>query len=69
LKEIVSIQEVEQNKSFKTIAGELGVDPSLLSRWIAGKGPLIQNDILSLASNLSPVVYTFLGISRPEDTD
>jgi hypothetical protein len=32
LKEIVSIQEVELNKIFRTIAGELGVDPSLLGR-------------------------------------
>jgi len=45
--------------------GEFGVNPSILSRWIAGMGPLTQADIRLLATKLSPVVYTFLGSPRP----
>lgn len=69
LKDVVTEQETELYKSFRKIAEELGVDPSLLSRWMAGKGPLSQNDIRMLASKLGPVVYTFLGIPRPDDTE
>jgi hypothetical protein len=64
LKEIVTEQEA--SKSYWKIAAELGVEPSLLSRWLAGMGPLSQNDIRVLSSNLSPVVYTFLGLPRPD---
>ena len=64
LKEIVTEQEVL--KSYWKIAEELGVDPSLLSRWLAGMGPLSQNDIRVFSSNLGPVVYTFLGLPRPD---
>ena len=64
LNEVVTEQEA--SKLFWKIAEELGVDPSLLSRWLAGMGPLNQNDIRVLSSNLSPVVYTFLGLPRPD---
>lgn len=64
LKDIVKEQEDE--KGFRKIADELGVKPSILSRWIAGWGPLNQQNILSLSSKLGPVVYTFLGLSRPD---
>ncbi|MGB6681045.1 MAG: helix-turn-helix transcriptional regulator, partial [Candidatus Bathyarchaeia archaeon] len=67
LKDIVTEQEAK--KGFRKIAEELGVAPSILSRWIAGMGPLSQNDIRMLASKLGPVVYTFLGIPRPDDTE
>jgi hypothetical protein len=63
LKDVVKEQEDE--KGFRSIAEELGVNPSMLSRWIGGMGPLCHNDILNLASNLGPVVYSFLGIPRP----
>ena len=64
LKEIITEQEA--SKTYWKIAEELGVKPSLLSRWIAGMGPLSQNDIRLLSSNLGPVVYTFLGLPRPD---
>lgn len=56
---------VNQKREFRQIAADFGVNPSILSRWIVGKGPLTQADIKSLAAYLSPVVYTFLGIPRP----
>jgi hypothetical protein len=63
LKDVV--EEQEHEKGFRRISEELGVDPSMLSRWIGGMGPLNQDDIRKLASQLGPVVYTFLGLSRP----
>jgi hypothetical protein len=61
--------EVKEKKEFRQIAIELGVNPSILSRWLGGQGPLTQTHIQSLASNLSPVVYSFLGLSRPKNED
>jgi len=66
LKDIILEQEAE--KGFRKIANELGVNPSILSRWMAGMGPLKQKNIRLLASKLGPVVYTFLGFPRPEYT-
>lgn len=65
LKEIIRENEIYHKKGFHQIAGELGVKPSILSRWVAGMGPLTQIDIQILAANLSPMVYTFLGLARP----
>lgn len=65
LKDTVREFEVKNKKGFSQIGNELGVNPSNLSRWIAGRGPLTQHDIQNLASHLSPVVYTFLGLPRP----
>jgi len=67
LKEIITQQETEQRKGFRQIAAELGVDPALLSRWIAGAGPLNEESIRALVTNLGPVVYTYLGIPRPNN--
>ena len=64
LKDIVTEQEAK--KGFRKIAEELGVAPSILSRWIAGMGPLNQNDIRLLTSYFGPVVYTFLGFPSPD---
>jgi hypothetical protein len=64
LKEIVKKREASE--SYWKIARELSVNPSLLSRWIAGFGPLCQDDIRELSSVLGPVVYTFLGLPRPD---
>ena len=64
LEEIV--REQEEEKGFRKIADEFGIDPSILSRWLAGMGPLSQNDIRVLSSNLGPMVYTFLGLPRPD---
>jgi hypothetical protein len=66
LTEIIRTQEVEQ--SYRKIAEELGITPSKLSRWVAGWGPLNQQDIDCLALSLGPVVYAFLGIPRPDYT-
>lgn len=63
------VREQEGEKGFRTIAGEIGVKPSILSRWIGGMGPLNRNDIKKLAAKLGPTVYTFLGLVRPEDVD
>ena len=65
LKETIRESETKHNKEFRQIAAELGVRPSILSRWIGGMGPMTHTDIRLLASNLSPVVYTFLGLPRP----
>ena len=65
LSELVREYEGKEKKEFRQIAVELGVNPSILSRWIVGKGPMTQADIQSLAAHLSPVVYTFLGLQRP----
>jgi hypothetical protein len=66
LKEVISEQETEQRKGYSGIAEDLGVPPSILSRWIAGWGPLNQHDIDLLASKLGPVIYTYLHIPRPD---
>jgi len=65
LKEIIRENETRNHVEFRQIASELGVKPSILSRWIAGMGPLTHVDIQTLAANLNPVVYTFLGLPRP----
>ena len=65
LKEIIRENEIYHKKGYLQIAGELGVNPSILSRWLAGMGPLTQVDLKILAVNLSPVVYSFLGLARP----
>jgi hypothetical protein len=65
LKETVKEQERDQRKVYSSIANELGISPSILSRWIGGMGPLNQNDIQSLASIYGEVVYTYLHIPRP----
>jgi hypothetical protein len=65
LKDTIRDYEVYQKKEFKQIAHEFGVKPSILSRWIAGMGPMTKTDIQMLATNLNPVVYTFLGLPRP----
>ena len=69
MKDYIRENEVIHKKGFRQIASQLGVDPSILSRWIAGMGPLTQHDIQILAANLSPVVYSFLGVSRPDHQD
>jgi hypothetical protein len=63
------VREQEKEKGFRKTADEFGVAPSILSRWLAGMGPLNLNDIQKLAAKLGPVVYTFLGIPRPDDTE
>lgn len=62
-----TVRECEEKKKmeFRQIAAELGVKPSILSRWIVGSGPLNQQDIQNLASKLGFVVYTFLFLPRP----
>ena len=63
------IREQEDEKGFVKIAEELGVTPSILSRWVGGMGPLNREDIQNLAEKLGPSVYTFLGLVRPDDVD
>lgn len=65
LKDTTRDFEKNQKKEFKQIARELGVKPSILSRWIAGMGPMTQTDIQMLAANLNPIVYTLLRLPRP----
>ena len=67
LKEIITQQETEHRKGFRQIATELGVDPALLSPWIAGAGPLNEESIRALVANLGPVVYIYLGMPRPNN--
>ena len=66
LKDVVLEYQVFDNLEFRQIGAQLGVNPSYLSRWLGGKGPLTQTDISFIASNLSPVVYTYLGLPRPQ---
>ena len=67
LKGIITQQETKQRKGFRQSAAELGVDPALLSRWIAGAGPLNEESIRALVANLGPVVYIYLGMPRPNN--
>jgi hypothetical protein len=69
LNDVVRECRVTDNLEFRQIGAQLGVNPSFLSRWLGGMGPLTQTDINLLASNLSPVVYTFLGLPRPQFED
>lgn len=66
IKDYIRENEVYHQKGFQRIAGEIGVNPSNLSRWIAGKGPLTQHDIRLLAYHLSDIVYSFLGLYPPD---
>jgi hypothetical protein len=65
LNDTVKEYQVIERKEFRQIGVDLGVNPSILSRWIVGKGPLNQQNIQVLASKLGTVVYTFLGLPRP----
>jgi hypothetical protein len=56
--------ECNWNKSFRHNAIELVVNPSFLSRWIAGVGPLTDIDVSILTTNLSTVVYPFLSLAH-----
>ena len=67
MKAIVTERGIEQKKSFMHIADELGVEPSSLSRWLGGMGPLNQKDIHALATNISPTVYTLLQLPWPNN--
>ena len=69
LNDVIAEQEIEGGKGFARIAEELGVQASILSRWMGGMGPLSQNDVQNLTSKLGPVVYTYLHLLRPEDDD
>jgi hypothetical protein len=65
LNDTVKEFQVKERKEFRQIGVDLGVNPSILSRWIVGKGPMNQQNIQILASKLGTVVYTFLGLPRP----
>lgn len=65
LRETVREYEVINKKAYRQIAAELGVNPSILTRWVSGMGPMTHTDIELLASRLSPVVYAFLGLEPP----
>lgn len=67
--ETIRESETEHKKEFRQIATELGVKPSILSRWIGGMGPMTRMNVRLLASKLSPVVYTYLGLPRPNHQD
>ncbi|MFC1922250.1 hypothetical protein ACFLY4_03085 [Chloroflexota bacterium] len=63
----ITIREIEtqHKKEFRQIAYGFGVKPAFHSRWIGGMGPMMQTNIQMLACNISPVVYTYLGLPRP----
>ena len=69
LNEVIAEQEIEEGKGFARIAEELGVQASILSRWMGGMGPLSQNDVQNLVSKFGHVVYNYLHISRPDEGD
>jgi len=68
LKFVIRMSGAAEGKPFFHIADDLGVLPSLLSRWVAGMGPLTQANIQTLATNISPVVYIALGMKQPSDS-
>lgn len=53
-------------KSHRTIAKEWGINPSNLSRWLAGIGPLTEEDIHKLDKGLGQWVYTSLWMVPPK---
>ena len=63
------VREQEKEKGFRKTADEFGVDPSILSRWIGGMGPLNRNDIHKIEEKLGTSVHTFLILARPEDVE
>ena len=65
LNELVTEKAMQERKSFMNIADEMGVVGPLLSRWLAGMGPLTQDHIRNLAQALSPLVYTTLSLKQP----
>ncbi len=66
LKDVIREQEIEQRKGYLKIADDLGIPPSIPSRWLAGWGPMNEGDFEFLASKLGNVVYTYLHIPRPD---
>ena len=67
IKDRIVEQWVRQKKGVVQIASEIGVKPSLLSRWMGGKGPLKQSDIRVLADYFDKGIYTLLGVKRPNN--
>ncbi len=57
-------EKLKTRKLFIAIASDWEVNPSYLSRWMAGMGPLTEKDIRSLSNYLGPGTYTVLGIPR-----
>lgn len=67
LRAITTEKETAKKKGLVYIAEELGVKPSIFSRWLAGMGPLNQENIRTLANHLGPSVFTVLGLPWPND--
>ena len=61
------VNKQTEKKGFIPIAQEIGVDPSLFSRWIGGKGPLNKSDIGRLANIFGRGVYITLGLKTPDN--
>ena len=67
LQETITEKAMQEKKGFMQIADQLGIEPALLSRWLAGMRPLTQDHIRTLATNLSQAGYTVLGLKRPNN--
>ncbi len=67
LNETITEKALQEKIGFMQIAGELNVDAALLSRWLAGMGPLTREHVHTLATTLGHGVYTVLGLKRPNN--
>ncbi len=52
----------KEGKSFMWAAHDFGAKPATLSRWVAGMGPLYEEDIRKLAVTIGPLIYITLGL-------
>ena len=58
----------KEGKSFMWAAHDFGSKPATLSRWVAGMGPLYEEDIRKLAVSIGILTYITLGFPMPDDT-
>jgi hypothetical protein len=58
----------KEGKSFMWAAHDFGAKPATLSRWVAGMGPLYEEDIRKLAVSIGILTYITLGFPMPDDT-
>ena len=58
--------QTRQRTSYHRIASELGVSPAILSRWLAGMGPLSEKNILGLSKIFGLSIYLTCGLKLPD---
>ena len=59
-------EQSRQRTSYPRIAAELGISPAILSRWLAGMGPLREKNICKLSTIFGQSIYITCGLKLPD---